>query len=585
MSSSKHPSLRRASLHAAYVSGTIALTSILLLRFHFIYGYPVGDSTQYNVPWSVAFSQQFWSGDWYPRWLFAFPANIGGPVFYFYGPLPFYALAFISALAPGLSPTETLTVFHGLLYGFSGLAFYVWARRHASSGASLLGACLYMGAPYHFIDIEHRNAIGEAMAFILVPLIFRYLLDVEMQGRRWLRASLLYAALIISHLPSALLTTPFMILSTAIVYRDAPVRGLIRLGVTGCCGLLLAGIYLAPALALRDWLPSDAWLTDANSWPETWLLPGGFFFRAGGLFFGAILSLVALAGCLQLGLWMAHRHRKREDRARPVVVAAWVGLAVSIVMFSEASVWLWTHVGPLRNVQFPFRLGVITDFLSVTIIVCALQRLLEMAHRAVSAVWVGATVAVVFMATTGLMSVPDFAAVYLGRLPQVDEKPLECCVQASEYWMGSVLHSPLFASLKTRKAYQAAVGAFPALDPRRALTQDEALEGRQVAGRLVIEARLSAPAEVRIGQAYLPEWRLAANGSAEAVPLRSDPDTGLTLAELPAGSHQFALFIPETEAEWWGKWASVAGLLLTFAAALMFREEPITATSEARAGS
>lgn len=585
MSSSKNPSWRRASLHAAYVGGAIALTAILLLRFHFIYGYPVGDSTQYNVPWSVAFSQQFWSGDWYPRWLFAFPANIGGPVFYFYGPLPFYALAFISALAPGLSPTETLTVFHGLLYGFSGLAFYVWARRHVSSGASLLGACLYMGAPYHFIDIEHRNAIGEAMAFILAPLIFRYLLDVEMQGRRWLLASLLYAALIISHLPSALLTTPFMILSTAIVYRDAPIRGVIRLGVTGCCGVLLAGIYLVPVLALRDWLPSDAWLTDSNSWPETWLLPGGFFFRAGGLFFGAILSMVALAGCLQFGLWLARRHTKKEDHTRPVMIAAWVGLAVSLFMFSEASVWLWTHVGPLRNVQFPFRLGVITDFLSVTIIVCALQALLEIARRAVYAVWVGATIAVVFIATTGLMSVPDFAAVYLGRLPQVDEKPLECCVQASEYWMGSVLHSPLFASLKTRKAYQAAVGAFPALDPRRALTPDEALEGRQTAGRLLIEAKLSAPAEVRIGQAYLPEWRLTANGSTEGVPLRSDPDTGLTLAELPAGSHQFALFIPETEAEWWGKWASVAGLLLMVAAALMFRDRPITAASEARAGS
>lgn len=585
MSSSKNPSWRRASLHAAYVGGAIALTAILLLRFHFIYGYPVGDSTQYNVPWSVAFSQQFWSGDWYPRWLFAFPANIGGPVFYFYGPLPFYALAFISALAPGLSPTETLTVFHGLLYGLSGLAFYIWARRHASSGASLLGACLYMGAPYHFVDIEHRNAIGEAMAFILVPLIFRYLLDVEMQGRRWLLASLLYAALIISHLPSALLTTPFLILSTAIVYRDAPVRGLIRLCVTGCCGVLLAGIYLVPALALRDWLPSDAWLTDSNSWPETWLLPGGFLFRSGGLFFGAILSVIVLAGGLQTWLWMAQRKGTRLRQTRPIVIAAWIGLAVCIVMFSEASVWLWTHIGPLRNVQFPFRLGVITDFLSITIIVCALQQLLAIARRAVSAGWVGATVAVVFIATTSLMSVPDFAAVYLARLPQVDEKPLECCVQASEYWMGSVLHSPLFSSLKTRRAYQAAVGAFPALDPRRALTPDEALESGQVAGRLLIEARLSAPVEVRIGQAYLPEWRLTANGSAEAVPLRSDPDTGLTLAELPAGSHQFALFIPETEAEWWGKWASVAGLLLTIAAALMFRDRPIMAAGEARAGS
>lgn len=584
MSSSTRPSMRLAIFHAAYVGGTLVLTAIMLLRFHFIYGYPMGDSTLYNVPWSVAFSEQFWSGDWYPRWLFSFPPNIGGPVFYFYGPLPFYALTAIAAVTPELLPTEVLTVFHGLLYGFSGLAFYIWARRYAPVGASLVGACVFMGAPYHFLDIEHRNAIGEAMAFIMVPMIFRYLLDVETRRPNWLLASVFYAALIMSHLPSALLTTPFMILSVAIVYREAPLRGLIRLGVTGLCGSLLAGLYLAPALALRDWLPSDAWLSDPNSWPETWLLPNGFFFRAGGLFYGAILSMVALAGSLQLGLWFARRQRKTQADACPLVVAAWIGLAMCIVMFSEASVWLWTHIGPLRNVQFPFRLGVITDFLAVTIIVLALQQLFAMAGRTVSAIWVGRTVVTIFLVTTGLMSFADFASVYLGKLPLVDEKPLECCVQASEYWMGSVLHNPLFASLKTPRAYQTAVGAFASLDPQRALMPGEALEGTQMAGRLEIEATLASATEVRVAQAYIPEWRLTVDGSGDPVTLRSDPETGLILAELPAGSHHFALFIPETAAEWWGKLASLAGLILIVSAAALFREKPVMAADAARSG-
>lgn len=584
MSSGDSFSRTQAVIRGGAVCATMVLAALVLLRFHVFMGYPFGDSTQFNVPWSVAFIEQIRSGEWYPRWLWSYPRNIGSPVFYFYGPLPFYGLALIKAVLPVLSPTQLLTVLHGLLYGFSGLAFYIWARRHASAGASLVGACLYMGAPYHFLDLELRNAIGEAMAFIFVPLIFRYLLDRHTRGRSWLLASLFYAALITSHLPSALLTTPFMALATAVVYKDQPMRGLVRLSATGLCGALLAGPYLLPALSLRDWLPSDAWLSEPNTLPETWLLPAGFFFRAGGLFYGSILSVIALAALLQVGLFLWRRHRREETRSSRIAIAAWLGIAVCIVMFSAPSIWLWTHVAPLRNVQFPFRLGVITDFLSVTLIALALDRLATLARATVNGIWLAAVFLVMFI-TSGLLSPPGLERVNARRMAVVNEKPLECCVQASEYWMGSVLHSQIFAKLKTRAAFQSAAAAFAALTPERTLGPEEALSERQAAGRLLIDAQLSQPTEVRIGQAYLPEWQMTADGAGEAISLRNDPETGLILAMLPAGSHRFALFIPQTPAEWWGRWAGLAGLALLALMAVFGRGLPVTAGDAARAGS
>ena len=112
----------------------------------------------------------------------------------------------------------------------------------------------------------------------------------------------------------------------------------------------------------------------------------------------------------------------------------------------------------------------------------------------------------------------------------------------------------------------------------------EALEGTQMAGRLEIETTLASATEVRVAQAYIPEWRLTVDGSGDPVTLRSDPETGLILAELPAGSHHFALFIPETAAEWWGKLASLAGLILMVSAAALFREKPVMAADAARSG-
>lgn len=568
-----------------YVASVLALVALVLLRDHFVYGYPFGDSTQFNVPWSVAFSDQFWSGDLYPRWLYSFPQNLGSPVFYFYGPLPFYLLALIKGLVPGISPSGSLTILHGLLYWASGFAFYIWSRQQVSGGLALVGACLYMGAPYHLLDLEHRNAIGEAMAFIFVPLIFRYLLDIDGRGGRWLLAGLSYAALIVSHLPSALLVAPFMVLAVGVIYRRALPHGLWRVAVTGIGGALLSGPYLFPALLLRDWLPSDAWLSGPTSWPESWLLPQGFFFRSGGLVYGAILSTMAFAILLQSLVWWKTAREQNGGSQEPVALLSLLGLGIAAVLFSPLSLWLWVHVGPLRNVQFPFRLGVVTDFLSITLAVCAIHRLVTPAASMARGIWVVATIGFLFIMATGMMAFTDLGRVFVGRWPAVDERPYTCCTQAPEYWMTSVLRSRLYARLQTPEAFQAAASDFAPLHSQRALDPGESLDMKQIAGELRIEARLSRATDVRIAQAFFPGWELVADDIEKPLILAPDPETGLLMAELPAGTHLFRLYIPETDPEIRGKYAGLGGLILMGTIAWMSRRRSFTAAGEARSGS
>lgn len=564
---------------ASYGAFILATTAVVLISFHVVYGYPVGDSTRFNVPWATAFSAQFWSGDWFPRWLIDYPLHVGSPVFYFYGPLPFFLVAGIKGIAPGLSPTEALTVLHALLYLASGAAFYIWVARYTGKGIALIGACLYMAAPYHIFDLEFRNAIGEAIAFILLPLIFSFLLDVEDRGYRWIWASVAYAALIASHLPSALLATPFMMLAAAVVYRQTPGRGLLRLSAIGICGALLAGPYWVPAIMLRSWLPSNAWLYDASFWPETWLLPHGFFYRAGGFFYGGIFATMVVALLLYgIARW-SMRGRYQKAPADAVAVVALIGLAIVVFLLSAASTWLWVHIGPLRNVQFPFRLGVVSDFLSVTLMTLALRDLFTLVRVEIRPTIHVITVALMGALMSNLVVFTDLRDAYATRLPTLDSSPLTCCALAPEYWMASVLNSRLYGRLGKWNEYQMQSNAFAPVLAARPLEPDESLALSQSAGRLLLDASLSAPASVRIGQAFMPEWELRPAGGGETLSLLADPETGLITTNLPAGHHRFELFMQQTPAESWGKRAGLAGVLLFGACLILARRGAAKAMS------
>lgn len=545
-----------------YTLTILAVTAAVLLSFHFMYGYPVGDSTRFNVPWAVAFSDQFWSGDWFPRWLIDYPQHVGGPVFYFYGPVPFFIVAAIKGVFPGLSPTAALTVLHGLFYFASGLAFYIWAGRYTHHRYALIGACLYMSAPYHILDLEFRNALGEAMTYIYLPLIFRYLLDTDERGGRWLWGSVAYAGLIASHLPSALLAAPFMVLAAGAFYRSTPWKGVGRLAVCGVGGALLSGPYLLPALLLRDWLPSNAWSYDTSYWPETWLLPQGFFYKSGGIFYGAIFATMFVAVLLHAIGRLCHRHERQRSSADTWAIVALISLAMIIFLTSTPSTLLWTYVGPLRNVQFPFRLGVVSDFMSATLIVLALPRIFTFVRLRVRPAIHVLTVALVGVLVTNLVVFTDLVLAYAIPEPSLRTNPLTCCVQAPEYWLSSTLHSRLFSRLGSRSAYQLEANTFAPVLAERSISKSEQLLLRQAGGRLILESNLIAPTDVRIGQAYVPQWQMSALDDGEALSLRPDPETGLITATLPAGRHRYALFLRETPAEALGKWAGLAGLLL-----------------------
>lgn len=137
---------------------------------------PQGHDIRHHLIFSHHFTEQFWQGELYPRWLQKMNAGFGSPTFFFYAPLPFWITALLSA--PFWIDKVTgypLILSSSLALLGSGIAAYYWLQAQASRRLALLLALLYMALPYHLlVDLYMRFAFAEFWSFVWLPLIFLF---------------------------------------------------------------------------------------------------------------------------------------------------------------------------------------------------------------------------------------------------------------------------------------------------------------------------------------------------------------------------------------------------------------------------
>jgi hypothetical protein len=254
--------------------------------------------------------------------------GLGSPTFYFYPPLVFWLAGAFGAALPTLSAVN-LTGFTLLL--LSGLAMRLWLRE---IGGHPIGAALYMLAPYHLYDFYVRGALAEFGAYVWFPLI-----ALGIHRRRPSLIALSYAGLILTHLPSAVLASVFLIAPIALRTSLRPVV----IGISG--GLALAAAYLLPALSLQSYVSIDA------LWSE--------FYRPANWAAWRYLSdpvYVSIQLLTALGLSVAVFFSRSFWALMTICCAA---MALCLLPF------FWS-LPLLDRVQFPWRLLSVVEFAAVT---------------------------------------------------------------------------------------------------------------------------------------------------------------------------------------------------------------------------
>lgn len=314
----------------------LTLVGLALMLPALLWGPGTTHSHQYNILWTQHFGREMAAGHFYERWLPASFEGVGGPTFYFYPPLAYWMSGGLNALGVPVLTAINLTGLALLIA--SGLAMHRWLAARGTH--PLLGAALYMAAPYHLHDIYVRGALAETAAFVWPPLIA---LAIDRLPER--RAVLLLAAscagLLLSHLPLAMLTAFFLVVPMVArrLWRRDPV--LAPAALAGGLAVGLAAFYLLPAMTLQSHVSvSMLWGPDYRA--TDWSVLNASF----ELFPSLALGLMLLA-------WPAAR-------------SFWGVMAIALALLSIRLVPFVWDIGMLNKAQFPWRALCLAEFAAVT---------------------------------------------------------------------------------------------------------------------------------------------------------------------------------------------------------------------------
>ncbi|MBB4037587.1 hypothetical protein GGR21_003507 [Dysgonomonas hofstadii] len=115
--------------------------------------------------------------------------------------------------------------------------------------AAAMGAILFTFCVYRLLDIYHRTALGEALSFTFIPLVFWGLHEIISGNyKKWYILAIGYALLIFTHVISTVLMFFTMLILLVIYYKPLikePKR-ILYLIIAGVAALIMACYYLLP---------------------------------------------------------------------------------------------------------------------------------------------------------------------------------------------------------------------------------------------------------------------------------------------------------------------------------------------------
>ncbi len=551
-----------------FIITLLFIASFIAVLPHILIGFPITHSFYFNIPWHQYFSEQLFNGELYPRWLFNYIDGLGAPVFYFYAPIPFYLFSFIELmLGDNTGNYVTFTIGHMMIFFLSGIAFFFFISRHTTTYWAAITSILYMFLPYHYIDLEVRAALGESFAYIWIPLIMIGICNNEKTWLKLLFSGFCYAGLILSHLPSALITAPVIaIYSLFFTKKNHWSHAFVHSLFVGIIGVTVSAFYILPAILLQDTLPYDAWVTGSGSHfqASNWLIgkEGINEFSIKIYKSLAISTLLGVCAAFVYGaaFIITNRDIKTDKTISRLVAASLLTLVVYWLLMSTVSEPIWKYFPILPQIQFPWRLGIVIDFsglllfsLSVPPILTYTLSLFSIAYSRILIITLSLIACVVL--TSYALTIITYYFPKSTVASDEETLPLMLSVEYRTKWLvESAIYLPdknikdltdidLASKIHNTGIYRWAgfVSPLPTIASLRPLAHNEAItinDSNTVSSS--ISATLRSPATIRIRKVYYPHWQLK-NFSGDNVNIYPDMQTGLIVFDLPAGEHMLYL--------------------------------------------
>lgn len=512
-----------------------------------LFGLPMGHDGITHASWQTQFYHELASGTFYPRWLPNSDYGTGSPVFFFYPPLAHYMASLVTLLL-GTEPSIfiRLGIAAAVFYLASGMAFYAMARVWFSPIASVLGAVAYLVLPYHYgIDLWTRVAYAEFAAYAITPLVFWAQFRISKRLARIAALALAYGALILTHLPSALILSCVMAghaLAQAIYTRSAAL-----LLPTGCgmvLGLVLTAVYLLPALSLQYLTNISALWMGRRHYSEHFLFHG-----SSKAFLADIqtMLLVTTAAGVAVSVYVC----VSRPRQRAVALALLAASVACWILMTPISQPLWRVLPILYKIEFPWRLGIVIDLLTALAIAMASAVALESSRR-LPIVAMALLVAALGSANILFMWQGHYGQQSFRRPAQVAEV---------QNVIGNGQNTAEYQLVRQ-------IGKRPS-DPSQwaAPAQIDVGQVRVAAWqnrRIVLQVSTETAATLTIRQNFVPLWQARASDGT-SLTVAPSRDSGLLQVKVPKGETEVRLILDEPASERIGYGVTIFGLIAILA--------------------
>lgn len=539
----------RPALAGLVLPCIVVLAAVLACLPLFEYGAPNGHSIAFNLAWLRNFSAQLWGGDLYPRWLADMNRGAGSPVFFFYAPLPFYISSLAGLPFHGSSLDVQLAAGECLLIALSGLSFYFYARPRFDAAPAMLAAVLYMLLPYHFeIDLWRRQAIGELANYIWMPAILYFTDRLATSARSWAGLAISYALLIFSHLPTALLFSPFIPLYAALQPARYPRRRYYLAVAMGLAvGIMLSAIYLLPALLTQQYISTDK-LWNSNLDYRIWFLPIAGNNRSD---FTDRLFAVLLQSSAIFGICWLHAVRFGEKSIRRTAPPAAFFL-MSWFLMTGASQWLWEIFPTLAKVQFPWRVAVVLDLATAMMAAHTLHRFWRHRDLPSCIAVTGVCMLVVCCSFSGRHVVTNLDPLENPQFIADRDEAVRLGRDAPEYttvWAQTAFGGDLSKIDRSEKIKMEGVDGHASI---------ASWEPRDI----LLDIDSPRPAELTVRQFYFPGWQARIPGLDQPLAVHPGKHFGFVKIAIPAGRYPLRIELKPMWQETAGAAVSAAGILV-----------------------
>jgi len=482
-------------------------------------GLPKGHDTPDHVARIANFYQSLSEGNFIPRWAGNLNWGYGHPILMFLYPLPSYIASLFHTI--GFSFVDSTKLVFAVSYIASILAMFVFAKSAWGVGPGFVASVLYGFAPYRFVDLYVRGALGEHVAFIFPPLIFYGLLRVARNNRETLGAvttALGMAGLILSHNAIALMMLPLILMYAFYLYFFEAKNRFRFLFLISCflsLGFVLSAFFWIPAFfegkyTLRDIVTKGDFSTRFVPWQR-------FFTKEIG-----VVQWLSILGGIVVFI------RAKTRTLRWFIGGCVAVVSVSLLLMTVESKVVWDFVAILQKFQFPWR------FLTIPVIVSPILGGVTLAYipKRLQLFTVFCLLVITAISTASMWKAKE----YVVKPEEFYSGIYESTTDTGE---SSPIWSVRFMEQRPKAAYEVIEGEAMITPGTRNSTRHE----------FVVNARNDA--RVVDNTLYFPGWTVAVDGRQLDLVgelIYQDPNyRGLMTFRVPAGEHRVVVVFGDTK--------------------------------------